>query len=78
MEEKKIDKNYRYTDTGVVTVESIYGNYSYSNWYFTQYGGKEGEVDLTKALARSTDTFFTQLAECLESIILMTGQKNLD
>ena len=71
LEEKKIDKNYRYTDTGVVTVESIYGNYSYSNWYFTQYGGKEGEVDLTKALARSTDTFFYTIGG-------MLGINNLD
>jgi penicillin-binding protein 2 len=71
LEEGKIDKDYRYNDTGVVTVESIYGNYSYSNWYFTQYGGREGEVDLTKALARSTDTFFYTIGE-------MLGINNLD
>jgi penicillin-binding protein 2 len=65
LENGKIDKNFRYTDTGVVTVESIYGNYSYTNWYFTQYGGKEGEVDLTKALARSTDTFFYKIGEAV-------------
>lgn len=58
LEEKKIDKDFKYIDTGVVTVESIYGNYSYSNWYYSQYGSTEGEIDLTKALARSTDTFF--------------------
>ncbi len=63
LEEKKIDKDFRYNDTGVVTVESQYGNYSYTNWYFTQYGGKEGEIDLTKALARSTDTFFYKIGE---------------
>lgn len=63
LEENKIDKNFRYVDTGVVTVESMYGNYSYSNWYFTQYGGREGEIDLTKALARSTDTFFYKIGE---------------
>lgn len=65
LEDKKIDKDFRYTDTGVVTVESQYGNYSYSNWYFTQYGGKEGEIDLTKALARSTDTFFYKIGEAV-------------
>lgn len=70
LEEGKIDANYRYTDTGVLTVESIYGNYSYSNWYFTQYGGVEGEIDLTKALARSTDTFFYKIGE-------LTGIDNL-
>ncbi|MDP3014295.1 MAG: penicillin-binding transpeptidase domain-containing protein, partial [Candidatus Subteraquimicrobiales bacterium] len=58
LEEGKIDKYFRYVDNGVVTIESIYGNYSYSNWYYTQYDGKEGEIDLTKALARSTNTFF--------------------
>lgn len=65
LEEGKIDKNFRYIDTGVVTTESVYGNYSYSNWYFTQYGGKEGEIDLTKALARSTDTFFYKIGEAV-------------
>ena len=65
LEDGKIDKNFKYTDTGLVTVESIYGNYSYSNWYFTQYGGKEGEIDLTKALARSTDTFFYKIGEAV-------------
>lgn len=65
LEEGKIDKNFRYVDTGAVTVESVYGNYSYSNWYFTQYGGKEGEIDLTKALARSTDTFFYKIGEAV-------------
>lgn len=65
LEEGKIDKDFKFIDTGVVTVESIYGNYSYTNWYFTQYGGKEGEIDLTKALARSTDTFFYKIGEAV-------------
>ena len=63
LEEGKIDSNFRYNDTGVVTVESMYGNYSYTNWYFTQYGGREGEIDVTRALARSTDTFFYKVGE---------------
>lgn len=63
LEDKKIDKDFKFIDTGVVTVETIYGNYSYSNWYFTQHGGNEGEIDLTKALARSTDTFFYKIGE---------------
>lgn len=71
LEEGKIDKDYRYTDTGVVTVESIYGNYSYSNWYLTEYGGREGEIDVTKAIARSTDTFFYTVGG-------MLGINNLD
>ncbi|WKZ25633.1 MAG: penicillin-binding transpeptidase domain-containing protein [bacterium] len=63
LEEGKIDRNFRYIDTGVVTVESPYGNYSYTNWYLTQYGGQEGEIDLTRAMARSTDTFFYKIGE---------------
>lgn len=70
LEEGKIDKDYSYTDTGVLTVETLYGNYSYTNWYFTQYGGVEGEIDLTKAIARSTDTFFYKIGE-------LTGIENL-
>ncbi|MDP3917928.1 MAG: penicillin-binding transpeptidase domain-containing protein, partial [Candidatus Woesebacteria bacterium] len=76
LEEGKIDKNYKYTDTGIVTVESIYGNFSYTNWYFTQYGGKEGEIDLTKALARSTDTFFYKIGEAVGINSLVDWMKN--
>lgn len=54
LEEGKIDKNYLFNDPGVITV----GKFSYSNWYFNQYGRTEGEVGLVRALARSTDTFF--------------------
>lgn len=63
LEDGKIDRNFRYNDTGVVTVKSIYGDFSYTNWYLTQYGGVEGEIDLTTALARSTDTFFYKIGE---------------
>jgi penicillin-binding protein 2 len=63
LEQGKIDKNYKYNDTGVLTVESQYGNFSYSNWYYTQYGGREGEIEVTRALARSTDTFFYKIGE---------------
>jgi len=54
LSEGKIDKDYKYLDEGVIKVN----DYSYSNWYFTQYGRTEGEVDVVRALARSTDTFF--------------------
>lgn len=63
LEEGKIDKDYRYKDEGQITIKTLYGTYSYRNWYFTQYGGVEGEIDLVKALARSTDTFFYKIGE---------------
>lgn len=59
LEAKAIDKNYRYDDTGVINVNE----YSYSNWYFTQYGRTEGLIDLTRAIARSTDTFFYTIGQ---------------
>lgn len=59
LEEGKIDDSYRYTDPGVITVNE----FSYKNWYFSQYGGTEGEIDLVRAIARSVDTFFYKLGE---------------
>jgi penicillin-binding protein 2 len=67
LEEGKIDKNYIFTDPGVITI----GKYSYSNWYFNQYGQTEGEIGLTRAIARSTDTFFYRIGE-------LTGIDKLD
>lgn len=59
LEEEKIDKNYRYLDTGIIKVN----DYSYTNWYFTQYGKTEGEIGVVRAITRSTDTFFYKLGE---------------
>ncbi|HJY98187.1 MAG TPA: penicillin-binding transpeptidase domain-containing protein [Patescibacteria group bacterium] len=59
LEEKVIDRNFRYVDTGVITV----GTFSYTNWYFTEYGRTEGEINLPRAIARSTDTFFYKIGE---------------
>jgi penicillin-binding protein 2 len=59
LEEGVIDKSFLFNDPGVVTVNG----FSYANWYFTEYGRLEGQVDLVKALARSTDTFFYKVGE---------------
>jgi len=59
LEEGAIDKNFEYNDVGVVTVNG----FSYTNWYFTEYGRLEGFVDLVKAIARSTDTFFYTIGQ---------------
>jgi penicillin-binding protein 2 len=63
LEEDKIDEEFVYEDKGEITVETPYGTFTYSNWYFTQYGGIEGKINLTRALARSTDTFFYKIGE---------------
>jgi len=59
LQEGLIDKNFRYNDPGVITIN----NYSYTNWYFTEYGRTEGLISLVKAIARSTDTFFYTIGQ---------------
>ena len=59
LEDNKINKNFLYDDPGVIKIN----DFSYSNWYFSQYGRLEGTIDLPRALARSTDTFFYELGE---------------
>lgn len=61
LQEGKIDENYLFEDTGLVRV----GDYSYTNWFFTQYGKTEGKINVVKALARSTDTYFYNLGGLL-------------
>lgn len=63
LEEGEIDKNYTFEDTGVIRIDTPYGSFSYSNWYFNQYGRTEGKIGLVRAIARSTDTFFYKLGE---------------
>jgi penicillin-binding protein 2 len=60
-----IDDDYLYTDTGSITINTSYGEFSYNNWYFTQYGGTEGEIGVERSIARSTDTFFYKVGEMM-------------
>lgn len=80
LEEGVIDKDFSYQDTGVLTLNTEYGNFSYANWYYTQYGGTEGEIGLTRAIARSTDTFFYKVGELLgvEKLIEWSERFGLD
>jgi penicillin-binding protein 2 len=59
LEEGAIDKNFIFNDPGIITING----FSYTNWYYTEYGRLEGQVNLVKALARSTDTFFYKVGE---------------
>lgn len=61
LEEGKIEEMTKIEDTG----EIVIGPYRYTNWYFTQYGKKEGWINIVKALARSNDIFFYRLGEYL-------------
>ena len=59
LEEHKIDSDFTFDDKGSITLNG----YTYSNWYFSEYGKTEGEINLVKAIARSTDTFFYKVGE---------------
>src|SRR4030043_937625 len=63
LQDKKVDANFLFTDEGRIVLQTPYGVFTYNNWYFTQYGGSEGRINLVKALSRSTDTFFYKLGE---------------
>ncbi|MEK7573491.1 MAG: penicillin-binding transpeptidase domain-containing protein [Patescibacteria group bacterium] len=59
LENKIIDENFKVEDKGRITV----GEFSFANWYFTQYGRTDGEVDVVKGIQRSNDVFFYKLGE---------------
>src|SRR5204863_905947 len=46
-------------DTGVLTV----GSFSFGNWYFLQYGRREGNLNIVSAIKRSNDIFFYKAAD---------------
>jgi penicillin-binding protein 2 len=66
-----ITKQTLINDPGVLTV----GNYHYSNWYFTQYGRTEGQINIITAIKRSTDTFFYKLGEMVGPIKIIDWAK---
>jgi penicillin-binding protein 2 len=59
LENKVIDKDFKIEDTGILRI----GDFSFSNWYFTQYGRTDADVNVIKAIQRSNDIFFYKLAE---------------
>ncbi len=60
LENRVIDENFHITDTGVLKV----GEFSFANWYYTEYGRTEsGDINISRAIARSNDIFFYKLAE---------------
>ncbi len=76
LEEGAITASTLINDPGVIEVNQ----FKFANWYFTQYGRTEGEINIVKALARSTDTFFYRLGEKLgaEKLIRWVKKFNLD
>jgi len=61
LEEGKIDAQTKVEDTGVIKI----GQWQFGNWYWLEYGRKEGLVDLVKAIKRSNDIYFYKVGEWL-------------
>lgn len=59
LENKIIDEGFSVADTGKISV----GEFSFANWFFTQYGRTDGDVDVIKGIKRSNDVFFYKLGE---------------
>ena len=73
LESGRVKPDTKYVDNGQIFL----GEFKFTNWYFTQYGKTEGEVDLVKALRRSNDTYFYQVAQALDEKIIGEYAKKL-
>lgn len=54
-----ITSEFTVEDTGILKV----GNFSFANWFYTQNGGTDGQVNVVKAIKRSNDIFFYKLGQ---------------
>lgn len=61
LEEGAVKPDTVVEDTGILTI----GQFSFPNWYYSQYGKTEGPVDIVKAIQRSNDIFFYKAGEWL-------------
>ncbi|MDP3724644.1 MAG: penicillin-binding transpeptidase domain-containing protein [bacterium] len=64
----KVNADTLVEDTGEIRL----GPYVFSNWYFTQYGKKEGFLTLVRAMSRSNDIFFYRVAQWVEHELIST------
>jgi penicillin-binding protein 2 len=61
LEDKKVDENTLIHDTGQVKV----GPAIYNNWFYTDYGKTDGDVNMVRGLQRSNDIYFYKVGEKL-------------
>lgn len=57
----KITADTTIQDNGIIRL----GPFSFTNWYFTQYGRTEGPVNLIKALQRSNDIYYYEIGRII-------------
>lgn len=75
----KINKDTEFEDTGQIEV----GGAKFANWFFLEYGQKDGVVKIDRAIARSNDIFFYKVGQKIGleplhkmAIMLGYGQKS--
>ena len=61
IDSQTITRQYTYVDKGYIER----AGFTYRNWLYIARGGTEGRINIVRALARSTDTFYYQLGEML-------------
>jgi len=61
LEDGALTPNTLIDDVGILKV----GSFSFSNWYYSQYGKVEGLINIVTALQRSNDIFFYKAGEML-------------
>ncbi len=71
LEEEKINPETIVVDSGPIKI----GQWQYTNWYWNMYGVAEGEVNLTKGIARSNDIYFYKVGEWLGADNLVSWGK---
>ena len=57
----KINPKTTFQDNGFIYLDE----YKFSNWYFNEYGKTEGSVNLLKALQRSNDIYYYEVAKII-------------
>ncbi len=73
LESGKITPRTIYQDNGVMAL----GPYTFSNWYFSEYGRTEGPVDLIKAIQRSNDIYFYNVGQTVGETYLGDWAKKI-
>ena len=69
----KITKSTTFTDSGVLSL----GPYKFSTWYFNEYGRTEGEVNILKAIQRSNDIYYYEIAQKIGEVAIENMAKKL-
>ncbi len=69
----KISPDTTFQDNGVIYL----GAFKFTNWYFNEYGKTEGQVNLLKAIQRSNDIYYYEVAKIIGLDVLGSWSRKL-